>query len=163
MLSILNKRVGLPVIKTKAAKRKKTLALARSKKIVNNMKRTAPGSVDEYIQSFPSDVRAMLTQIRQTIRKTAPKAEEVISYGIAGYKYHGVLIFFAGFSKHVSVYPAPRSSELFKKELANYKGGKGTVQFPLDKPLPFDLIKRIVRFRLKENEEKAATKQKSKK
>ena len=79
----------------------------------------------------------------------------MISYGIAGYKYHGMLIYFAGFTNHVSIYPAPRGNELFKKELAGYKGGKGTVQFPIDKPLPSKLIKRIVQFRAKQNEEKA--------
>ena len=92
------------------------------------------------------------------IRATAPKAEELISYGIAGYKYQGMLIYFAGFSNHVSLYPAPRGVDAFKKELAAYKGGKGTIQFPLDNPLPLDLVKRIVIFRMKENEAKAAAK-----
>ena len=121
-------------------------------------KRLAPKSVDEYINSFPADVMSKLKQLRKTIRATAPKAEELISYGIAGYKYQGMLIYFAGFSNHVSVYPAPRGVDAFKKELAAYKGGKGTIQFPLDKPLPLDLVKRIVIFRMKENEGKAAAK-----
>ncbi len=122
------------------------------------MKRVSVKTVDEYIQSFPPQVRAMLIKIRQTIKKAVPQAEELISYGIAGYRYHGMLIYFAGFTNHVSVYPAPRGAAEFKKELAAYKGGKGTVQFPRDKPVPLDLVKRMVRFRMKANEEKAAAK-----
>jgi uncharacterized protein YdhG (YjbR/CyaY superfamily) len=121
-------------------------------------KKEAIKTVDEYIKPFPPAIRAMLNKIRQIIRETAPEAEEKISYGIAGYKYHGMLIYFAGFTNHVSIYPAPREAETFKEELAAYKGGKGTVQFPLDKPLPISLIKRITKFRLKENLEKAKAK-----
>lgn len=120
--------------------------------------RTTAKTVEEYICSFPPKTQTLLKKIRQTIRKTAPKADEMISYGIAGYKYHGMLIYFAGFASHVSLYPAPRSAEEFKKELAAYKGGKGTMQLPLDKPLPLNLIKRIIKFRIKANEEKAALK-----
>lgn len=128
--------------------------------MATSMKRIAAKNVDEYIQAFPPPVSYMLEKLRKTIKSAAPKAEEVISYGIAGYKYHGMLIYFAGYKNHVSVYPAPRSSVEFKKELAVYKGGKGTLQFPLDKPLPLDLVKRIVKFRIKANEEKAAIKKK---
>ncbi len=121
--------------------------------------RTKPAAtVDEYISRFPAKTQGLLKQLRKTIKAAAPKAEEVISYGIAGYKYHGTLIFFAGFANHVSVYPAPRKAPAFKKELDSYKGGVGTVQFPLDKPLPLDLVKRIVAFRAKDNEERAAAK-----
>lgn len=120
-------------------------------------KRTTAKTVDDYIASFPADVQTRLQKIRKTIKATAPKAEEMISYGIAGYKYKGMLIYFAGFKNHVSVYPAPRTVEPFKKELAAYGGGKGTVQFPNDEPIPLDLVKRIVQFRLKANEEKAST------
>lgn len=115
-------------------------------------------SVDDYIAGFPPKTQSLLRQLRKTIRAAAPKAEEQVSYGIAGYQYHGMLIYFAGFTNHVSVYPAPRTAAPFKKELADYKGGKGTIQLPLDKPLPLDLIKRIVQFRMKANEEKAAAK-----
>lgn len=115
-------------------------------------------NVDEYINQFPAATQTKLRQLRKTIRAAAPKAEEVISYGIAGYKYLGVLVFFAGFTNHVSVYPAPRKAPEFKKELDAYKVGTGTVQFPLDKPIPLDLVKRIVLFRKKQNEEKAAAK-----
>lgn len=120
-------------------------------------------NVDEYIKRFPAKVQATLQKIRRTIKKAAPDAEEVISYNIPGYKYHGMLIFFAAYENHVSIYPAPRNSELFKKELQAYKGGKGTVQFPLAEAVPFDLITRITRFRVKENEEKLAAKQKKSK
>ncbi len=123
------------------------------------MKRVPAKTVDEYIEAFPPATQTMLKKIRKTIKAVAPpQTEEVISYGIAGYKYHGVLIFFAGFTNHVSVYPAPRGSDAFKKELAAYKGGKGTVQFPLDKPLPLTLITRMVKYRTKENLAKAKTK-----
>ncbi len=114
------------------------------------MKRTAPDSVEDYIAGFPADVQKVLNKIRSTIRKAAPKSAESISYQIPAYKLDGkVLIYFAGFAKHVSVYPAPREAKGFKKELASYKGGKGTIQFPLDKKVDFDLIARIVKFRMK--------------
>jgi uncharacterized protein YdhG (YjbR/CyaY superfamily) len=125
-------------------------------------KKTVTKNVDEYISASPSDMQVKLEKVRKTIRSAAPKAEEVISYGIPGYKYYGILIYFAGFTNHISVYPAPRQHESFKKELAAYKGGKGTVQFPNDKPIPFDLIKRIVKFRMKQNELKVISKKSNK-
>ena len=115
-------------------------------------------TVDEYIKRFPPNVQTILQKLRQTIKKAAPKAEELISYQIAGYKYFGMLVYFAAWEKHISLYPAPRGHEAFKKELSAYKGGKGTVQFPIDKPLPWGLITRIVKFRVKENEMKALLK-----
>jgi uncharacterized protein YdhG (YjbR/CyaY superfamily) len=115
-------------------------------------------TVDEYIGGFPSETQKLLKKIRATIRKAASKAEERISYGIAGYFENGILIYFAGLKNHVSVYPAPRSEPEFKKELAAFKGGKGTIQFPLDKPIDFDLITRIVKFRQLKNALKAKTK-----
>jgi uncharacterized protein YdhG (YjbR/CyaY superfamily) len=117
------------------------------------MKRTAPDSVDDYIAGFPADTQKVLEKIRKTIRKATPKAEESISYQIPAYKLDGkVLIYFAGFEKHVSVYPAPREAKEFKKELAAYRGGKGTVQFPLDKKIDYDLITRIVKYKLQKIE-----------
>lgn len=108
-----------------------------------------PNDIDEYIAAFPPDVQKILKKIRATIRKAAPKAVESISYQIPTYKLGGkVLIYFAGFAKHVSVYPAPRDADEFRGELAEYKGGKGTVQFPLDKPIPYELITRIVKFKI---------------
>ncbi len=126
-------------------------------------KRIPAKTVDEYIRSFPANIQARLKQIRGVIKTTAPKAEELISYGIAGYKQNGMLIYMAGFKNHVSVYPAPRTVEPFKTELAAYAGGKGTVQFPNDKPIPVGLVKRIVQFRINANEEKAGTKKVAKK
>ena len=123
-------------------------------------KRIPAKTVDEYLATFPPETKILLKKIRATIKAAAPQAEEMISYSIAGYKYHGILIYFAGFTNHVSMYPAPRGTEIFKKELSRYKGGKGTVQFPLDKPLPLKLITRIVKFRATINVEKAKAKKK---
>lgn len=107
--------------------------------------------IDEYIAEFPEDVQKVLQKIRKTIRKAAPKAEESISYQIPTFKIDGKpLIYFAGFENHVSVYPAPRGADEFKEELAKYKGGKGTVQFPLGQQIDYDLITRIVKFRANE-------------
>lgn len=107
----------------------------------------APKNVDEYIAMFPDDVQKILKKIRALIRKTVPNAEESISYQIPAYKFNGVLIYFAAFKNHVSVYPAPRGEAEFMDELSAYKGGKGTVQFPISEPIPYDLITRIVKFR----------------
>ena len=115
-----------------------------------------PNNTDEYIAGFPKTTQKVLKQIRVTIKKAAPQAEETISYGIPTFTLNDrYLIYFAGFKNHISLYPAPRGNETFKKELSGYKGGKGTVQFPLDKPMPLNLITRIVKFKLKENSEKA--------
>jgi uncharacterized protein YdhG (YjbR/CyaY superfamily) len=113
------------------------------------MDRRTAADIDEYISWFPDDLRKILTKIRSTIRKDAPKAVESISYQIPTFKIDGkVLIYFAAFTYHISVYPAPRDVEEFKDELHDYKGGKGTVQFPLKSPIPYDLIARIVKFRV---------------
>ena len=114
--------------------------------------------VDEYISRHPRDVQTILRKIRATIRKNAPAAREVISYSIPGYMYEGMLIFFAAFKGHVSVYPAPRSHAAFKEELSAYKGGKGTVQFAFGEPVPYDLITKIVKFRVRDNEERSLAK-----
>jgi uncharacterized protein YdhG (YjbR/CyaY superfamily) len=110
-----------------------------------------PADINEYIAGFPSDVQKILQRIRKTIRKAAPAAEEAISYAIPAFKLNGNLVFFAAYKNHISVYPAPRGAAQFKKELAQYEGGKGTVQFPLDQPVPYDLITRIVKYRVAEN------------
>ena len=115
-------------------------------------------NVDEYIAGFPKDTQALLTQMRTTIRQAAPDAEEVISYSMPAYRYHGMLVFFAAFKNHIGFYATPTGHETFKKELSVYKEGKGSVQFPLDQPLPLGLISKIVKFRVKENLEKAKTK-----
>ena len=118
-----------------------------------------PNNIDEYIAGFPKDAQKILGQIRATIKKAAPGAEETISYAIPAFKLKGhYLVYFAGYKNHIGLYPAPRGNEAFKKELSVYKGGKGTVQFPLDKPMPLNLITRIVKFRVKENAEKTEKK-----
>ena len=121
-------------------------------------KRTTARDIDEYIAGFPKDIREILEKIRATIRKAAPEAEEAISYGMPAFKLNGYLVYFAAYKKHIGFYPVPTGIEAFKKELSAYKGAKGSVQFPLDKPMPLDLISKIVKFRVKENLEKAKTK-----
>jgi uncharacterized protein YdhG (YjbR/CyaY superfamily) len=120
---------------------------------------TAPKDIDGYIATFPNDVQEILEKIRMTIRKAAPDAEEIISYQIPSFTLKGkYLIYFAAYKKHIGLYPAPRGIEKFKKELSLYGSGKGTLKFPLDKPIPFNLISRIVKFRAKENLETAEEK-----
>jgi uncharacterized protein YdhG (YjbR/CyaY superfamily) len=116
-------------------------------------------NVDDYIKSFPEDVQVRLKQIRAAIRKNAPEAEESIAYKMPAYKTNGKpLVYFAGFEKHIGFYATPTGHSQFAKELSHYKQGKGSVQFPLDQPLPLDLITRIVRFRVEENSVKKAKK-----
>ena len=117
-----------------------------------------PINVDDYISGFPVETQKLLEQIRTTIKKAAPKAEEVISYGMPAFKLNGMLVYFAGYKNHVGFYPTSSGIANFKKELSIYKGAKGSVQFPLDKPLPLALINQIVKFRLIENSEKAKSK-----
>ena len=112
-------------------------------------KHTAPKDIDEYIAGFPKDVQEILKKIRMTIKKAAPGAQEAIKYQIPAFTLNSRRIYFAAYKKHIGLYPAPRGNEKFKKELSRYKGGKGTVRFPLDEPLPFALITRIVKFRMK--------------
>jgi len=120
-------------------------------------------TVDEYIALAEPKLKKALKDIRKTIKATAPKAEEVISYQIPGYKYHGMLVFFAGWKNHVSLYPAPWKAEELKKEMSAYEGSKGTIKFPLDKPMPLTLIKKMVKYRMKDNETRAALKDQLKK
>jgi uncharacterized protein YdhG (YjbR/CyaY superfamily) len=120
---------------------------------------SSPTTIDEYIAGFPREVQKILKKIRATIRKAAPAAAEKISYQIPTFTLNGkYLIYFAAWKKHVALYPAPRGHEKFKDELAAYEGGKGTVKFPLDRPIPFGLISRIVKFKVKENLEREKTK-----
>ena len=108
-------------------------------------------NIDEYIAAFPNEVQKKLREMRATIRKAAPDAEEAISYTIPTFKLKGNLVHFAAFKTHIGFYPAPRGIEAFRDELSKYDGGKGTIQFPLDAPLPLSLITRIVKFRVKDN------------
>jgi uncharacterized protein YdhG (YjbR/CyaY superfamily) len=111
-------------------------------------------TIDEYINTFPEEVRTILKQLRQTIKATAPEAEETINYQIPTFTLHGNLVHFAAFKNHIGFYPTPSGMETFKKELAPYKVAKGSVQFQIDQPLPLALIRRIVEYRVKENLER---------
>jgi uncharacterized protein YdhG (YjbR/CyaY superfamily) len=120
-------------------------------------------TVDEYIALAEPKVIKALKDIRKTIKTAAPKAEEVISYQIPGYKYHGMLVFFAAWKNHISLYPAPWSADSLKKEMSVYEGSKGTIKFPIGEPMPLALIKKMVKYRVKENEARAALKRSIKK
>ena len=111
-------------------------------------------SIDDYISGFPVEVQYLLQQVRLKIKELAPRAEEAISYGIPTFKLNGNLVHFAAFKNHIGLYPTPSGLEEFEKELSPYKQGKGSVQFPLDKPLPLDLIGKIVEYRVRKNTEK---------
>jgi uncharacterized protein YdhG (YjbR/CyaY superfamily) len=119
--------------------------------------------ITDYIIQQPEAVRERLQQIRETIAAAAPEAEEAISYSLPTFKLHGVLVHFGAFKNHIGFYAAPSGNEAFKKELAKYPVGKGSINFPLDQPLPLDLIAEMVAFRVAENIEKAAEKKQSKK
>ena len=109
-------------------------------------------TIDEYIQAFPENVRDILEKMRQAIHEAAPDATEAIAYRMPTFRLNGKnLVHFAGFSHHIGFYPVPSGIEAFKDELAPYMQGKGSVQFPLDKPVPFGLVKTIVKFRVAEN------------
>jgi uncharacterized protein YdhG (YjbR/CyaY superfamily) len=122
-----------------------------------------PKNIDEYISGFSPEIQKMLKELRATIRNAAPEAEEKISYQMPSYVQKGNLVYFASFKNHIGFYPISTGIEKFKKELSIYKGGKGSVQFPIKNPLPLSLITRIVKFRVKENMERAMQKQKGKK
>jgi uncharacterized protein YdhG (YjbR/CyaY superfamily) len=115
-------------------------------------------TVDAYIAGFPIEIQKRLNDLRATIRKTAPQAEEVISYQMPAYKYKGMLLYFAAHKNHIGFYPASTGIEAFKNELSQYKRSKGTIQFPHDKPMPMKLITQIIKFRIIENDEKAERK-----
>lgn len=108
-------------------------------------------TIDEYISTFPADVQSILNRLRQTIKETAPEAEETINYQMPTFTLNGNLVHFAAFKDHIGFYPTPSGIEAFKRELAPYKGAKGSVQFPIDQPLPLPLIRKMVEFRVKEN------------
>ena len=117
-----------------------------------------PENVDAYIESFPPETQKLLQHMRTIITKAAPYALEVISYGMPAFKTESMLVYFAAHTKHIGFYPTGSAIEKCKTELSKYKSAKGSVQFPFDQPLPLDLIANLVRFRLKENMEKAAAK-----
>jgi len=121
---------------------------------------TGYSSVDEYIATFPEEVQTILQELRAVIKEAAPEATERISYQLPTFFLHGNLVHFAAYKKHIGFYPTPSGITAFQEELAGYPGAKGSVQFPLDQPLPLDLIRRIVRFRVAANLEKHAAKAK---
>ena len=121
-------------------------------------KQEAPQTIDAYIAGYPEEVQAILQLIRRTIHETAPEATEAISYRMPTFKLHGNLVRFGAFKSHIGFYPVPSGMEAFKDELAAYKQGKGSVQFPLNKPMPLDLIRRMVEFRVQESKAAAAMK-----
>jgi uncharacterized protein YdhG (YjbR/CyaY superfamily) len=108
-------------------------------------------TIDEYIGTFPKDIQATLEELRQTIKKAAPDAVETISYQMPAFRLRGNLVYFAAFKNHFGFYPTSSGIEAFKKELSSYETSKGAVRFPMDKPLPLSLIRRIVKYRVKEN------------
>jgi uncharacterized protein YdhG (YjbR/CyaY superfamily) len=115
-------------------------------------------NIDEYIAEHSLEVRQILEEIRTVISKAAPQATEDIKYGLPTFVFHGNLVHFGAFKSHIGFYPTPTAIDMFKKELSSYEVGKGTIQFPVDRPIPFALIGKIVKFRVKENAEKAKSK-----
>jgi uncharacterized protein YdhG (YjbR/CyaY superfamily) len=121
--------------------------------------KTAPQTIDEYMTGYPGEVQEILQQVREVIRSAAPEAQETINYGIPTFTYKGRnLVHFGAAKKHIGFYPTPSGIEKFKNELAEYQSSKGSVQFPLDQPIPYDLIRTITAFRVQEVNEKTAAK-----
>ena len=119
-------------------------------------------TIDEYISQFPADVQDILNTLRKVIREAAPETKEKISYQMPTFVFNGNLVHFAAYKNHIGFYPTPSGISAFKEELAEYKGAKGSVQFPIEKPLPYELISRIVKFRVDENIMKSENKSKKK-
>lgn len=118
------------------------------------MAKTDFQTIDEYISTFPEDIQEKLEKIRQTIRRAALEAKEVINYQMPTFRQNGILVHFAAFKNHISFFPTPSAIVAFEEELASYETSKGTIKFPMDEPIPFDLITKIVKFRVNENLEK---------
>jgi uncharacterized protein YdhG (YjbR/CyaY superfamily) len=117
-------------------------------------------TVDEYLSAVPANTKGILEKLRKTIKQVAPQAEELISYNMPAFKLNGMLVYYAAYKDHIGFYPTPSGIEAFKKELSDYEGAKGSIKFPIDRPIPFDLISKIVKFRVRENLEKAGAKKK---
>ena len=133
-------------------------ALSRAR--INMPKPQPSKDIDGYIAQFPADVRTILEKVRATIRRAAPDATEKISYQMPAFKQHGILVYFAAWTKHIGLYPPMSGDKTLEKAIARYAGPKGNLQFPLDEPIPFDLIERIVKLRVKQDLAKAAAKRK---
>ena len=119
-------------------------------------------TIDDYVAGFPPDVQAILQKVRSTIRNAAPGAKETISYQMPTFVLQGNLVHFAAFKSHIGLYPTPSGTERFREELSRYATGKGSIRFPLNEPIPYGLISRIVKFRVKENLERAAARKQRK-
>jgi uncharacterized protein YdhG (YjbR/CyaY superfamily) len=117
-------------------------------------KRKQANSIDEYIATFPKPIKDILQELRQTIKEAAPQAQEAISYQIPTFKLNGNLVHFAAFKDHIGFFPTSSGVAAFEKELSQYKTSKGTIRFPIDKPIPFDLVRKIVKYRVNENLQK---------
>lgn len=126
------------------------------------MKKIIASNVDSYIADFPPKVQVMMKKLRSCIKKAAPEAEESISYMMPAYKFHGPLVYFGGYERHIGFYPTGGGITPFQKEISVYKHSKGAVQFPLNEPLPLDLVERMVKYRVKENLLKAEMKKQKK-
>jgi uncharacterized protein YdhG (YjbR/CyaY superfamily) len=144
-------------------KKSKAAVKASPKKGIRKSAQGAAAAIDGYLASFPATVRAVLKKVRATIRRAAPDAEEVISYQMPAFRQNGMLVFFAGWKEHIGLYPPISGDPALEKAVARYAGPKGNLQFPLDEPIPYDQIERIVKLRVKQNEEKAAAKRKKQK
>jgi uncharacterized protein YdhG (YjbR/CyaY superfamily) len=128
-----------------------------------NTSQAAPQTIDEYIATFPTNIQAILEQVRAAIHEAAPEAEETISYNMPTFKLNShYLVYFGAYKKHIGLYPVPLGDTEFNAELAAYTAGKGTARFPFDKPIPFDLIGKLVQFRAQENKQRAESKGKQK-
>lgn len=125
--------------------------------------KTTPKSIDEYILQFSPHIQEILQMLRKVIKEAAPDVQEKISYQMPTFVLHGNLVHFAAFKNHIGFYPTPSAIEVFKDELSKFKGGKGSVQFPIEEPIPYELISHIVKFRVAENIKKAEEKSKGKK
>jgi len=136
--------------------------LANMKGEIMEDKKTTIKSIDEYILKFPAEIQETLEMLRKVIKESAPDVKEKISYQMPTFVLHGNLVHFAAYKNHIGFYPTPSAIDKFRQELSEYKGAKGSVQFPIDKTLPYELISRIVKFRVEENIEKAEDKLKSK-
>ena len=123
----------------------------------------APKDIDGYVSQFPPEVQAILEKVRSTIRRAAPDAKETISYQMPAFKANGILVYFAAWKKHIGLYPPVSGDKALEKAVARYAGPKGNLQFPLDQPIPYDLIKRIVTLRVSQDLAKAAAKRKQRK
>jgi uncharacterized protein YdhG (YjbR/CyaY superfamily) len=121
-----------------------------------------PQDIDSYISKFPTDVQVILEKVRETIRHAAPEAKETISYMMPAFKQHGILVYFAAWEKHIGMYPPISGNKTLEIAIARYAGPKGNLQFPFDEPIPYDLIERLVKLRVKQDFAKAAKKRKKK-